>query len=104
MRLEGHWSELRVWDDVMPGRDDPENFQDFEKKFSWGWLLKQAFEFLVSDQIGSYFLGLDWQRWIEILNITKYAMHEGVTIVCLAYAFRICVSLLVSSRTEGRKK
>ena len=50
------------------------------------------------------FSDLDWQRWIEILNITRCAARwGGVSTVWLAEAFKNCVSLLVLPWTKDKK-
>ena len=63
----------------------------FWKDISWGWPLMVAFEIIGSDQITSYFLALDRQRCIEILNITRCAaIMDGVqhSIVCVGKSLR----------------
>ena len=108
--------------EVVPGRKGPENMRILKRRVVEVRPMKHAacffffcffflFFFLFffwSDQ-KQISLGLDRQRWVEILDTTRWAACEfvgggGVRIVWLAYAFMICVSLLVSPRTEGRKK
>ena len=71
----------RSVDDVMPKRDGPENLRILKRRQLrldyWG-------ESWVFDRLGMQFSFsyLDWQRWIEILDITRYAARwNGVSIV-----------------------
>ena len=74
-------------DDVMPSRDGPENLRILKRP------LKVTVEFFESLPA-------------EILNTTRCATHGGdgewVSILSLALAFMICVSVFLSPRTETR--
>ena len=81
-------NEAGCVNDVMPGRDGPENLRIL-KRVSWDWAMEaeiwvSAIEAMswVFYRCGGDFSGLDRRRWIQILNITRCAARwDGVSIV-----------------------
>ena len=79
-------------------------FEDFEKTGSWGSTVEArgwVFSDLIKvDPFGSRPAEMSW----DLRHHKMCRACEDVSIVWLAMAFMICVSLLVSPRNEGRKK
>ena len=92
------WIESVV--DVIPGRDGPENLRILKRQVVEVRPLMRAVGFFGSEKQIS--LGLDRQRWVEILNTTRCAARwGGVSIVWLAEALKNCVSPRVTkNRTQ----
>ena len=85
-------------DDVMPGRDGPENLRILKRvSWSWDWTMESNTWGLGHWVEELSFSDLNRQRWIEILNTTRCPERwGGVSIVWLRKTFKNCVSLLVS--------
>ena len=92
------WS--RSMDDVMPGRDGPENLSILKLR-SWDWTIEAIVEY---SAVGSWILTVERWSWVfgslptEILNTTRYASRWG-----WGQHSNNCVSLLVSPWTEVKK-
>ena len=79
-------------DDVMPGRDDPENLRILKRR-SW----------ILTVEICSWVFRISTDRDLKHHKMHRelgWGQHSMVSIIRLAKTFKNCVSLLVSPWTE----
>ena len=101
MGLDGRWSELSGW---------LASYLEEMVLRIWGLKKNSCWRSIVQARgwvfrIWSKLISLDLNRQkVEIWDTTRCIVHGGgVCIECLAYAYMICVSLLVSPRAEAER-